>query len=170
MRSHHCSLRDRGVAQRRGGRSGSSAFIMMIQTADLRRFDNCTVGVRLYSSCVRGVFVQQQVSSPTMIIGTISREHATKRALLEHNHVIKTFATNRADEPFHIMQFAGRHHIPAECFHQGCQQAARTPDPVRQSRTLQLQAGPGIDCRLPVQRYVITVLGDQDMRQQTRTR
>lgn len=53
-------------------RSRSPAFVTMMQTADVCRLDNFTFGERLYSSLFRGVFVQQQVSSPMIVIGTIS--------------------------------------------------------------------------------------------------
>ena len=43
-----------------------------------------------------------------MVIATVTRQDATQRALVEYNHMVETFAANRADEPFHIRPLPGR--------------------------------------------------------------
>jgi hypothetical protein len=42
-----------------GSLSGGSAFVMVVQTTDFGNLDYFTVGARLYSSGLRGVFAQR---------------------------------------------------------------------------------------------------------------
>jgi hypothetical protein len=49
---------------------------------------------------------------------------------------------------------------------QGAQIPGRSADPVCKGRAIQLDALPGIDLRLPVERQVIGILGDQHLRDQ----
>ena len=80
---------------------------MMMQTANFGYLDDFTVSFGLYCSRFRGVFVQRQMSSPITVIGTITRQDATQRSLIEHNHMVETFAANRADDPFDIGTLPG---------------------------------------------------------------
>lgn len=89
-------------------RSGSSPFVMVMQTAHFRHLDYFAFASQLYPSCFWRVFVQRQMSSPIVVIATITRQDATQRALIEHKHMIETFAANRANDSFHIRPLPGR--------------------------------------------------------------
>ena len=49
---------------------GGAAFVMMVQTAHFTNLDHLTFCGRLYSSGLRGVFAERQVSSPLMVISS----------------------------------------------------------------------------------------------------
>ena len=49
-----------------------------------------------------GVFVQLQVSPDSVVIRDVSFEDAAEVSLAEHDHVVETLASDRADQPFHV--------------------------------------------------------------------
>src|SRR5436853_5322004 len=55
------------------------------------------------------------MSSPVMVVSTISREGVTERALAKHHNMVQAFAANGANEPFHIGPLrrrpGGRQHL-----------------------------------------------------------
>jgi hypothetical protein len=67
------------------------------------------------------------------------------------------------------MQLAGRHHVTTQCFHQRVQQLTAPTYPVRQSRSFQFYSLTGVDLALTVEREMVGILRNQNMRQQART-
>src|SRR6266571_1306221 len=67
------------------------------------------------------------------------------------------------------MQLVCRHHVTTQCFHQRVQQLTAPAYPVRQSRSFQLHSLTGIDLALTVEREMVGILRNQNMRQQART-
>ena len=65
------------------------------------------------------------------------------------------------------VQLASAHDVAVQGFHRRLQQATATADPVRQGRNLQLHSFAGIHLRLAIQWLMVTVLGNQNMSQQT---
>src|SRR5271166_5169306 len=60
----------------------------------------------------------------------------------------------------------GREDIPTHPLVQGFQPPAGAADPARQRRAREIDAVPGEDLRLTIERRVIAVLGDQHLREQ----
>jgi hypothetical protein len=79
------------------GASGDSPLVMMVQTTDFGHLDDFAGRGRLYSSRLRSVLPQRQMSSPVTVIGAIRRKRATKRSFAEDNEVVQTLAANRAN-------------------------------------------------------------------------
>ena len=67
------------------------------------------------------------------------------------------------------MQFLSAQHVALECFHQRPQRPARAANPVSHGRAVEFDAFPRIDFRLPVEREMVRVLRDQNMRQKPGT-
>ena len=66
------------------------------------------------------------------------------------------------------MQRFAQFDVPADRLGQWCQQRRALAHPIGECRPIQLDAGAGVDAALAVQRSMIAVLADQDMRQQRR--
>jgi hypothetical protein len=56
----------------------SVAGCKRLKATNLRNLDDLTVRFPLYSSCFPGVFAQRQVSSPVLVISTITRFRARR--------------------------------------------------------------------------------------------
>ncbi len=67
------------------------------------------------------------------------------------------------------MQLVGAHHITADGLDQRLHQMAGFTDPSRQDRTIQFDAFPGVDLRLPVKWDVVGILGCDHVCQHPRT-
>ena len=81
---------------------------MMVQTTDFGHLNDFAGSRRLYSSRLRSILPQRQMSSPVMVIGAIRRKRATERSFAEDNEVVQTLAANRANEPFHVSSLPRR--------------------------------------------------------------
>ena len=81
---------------------GGAAFVVMMQTAHFTKFHHSTLCWRLYSSGLRCVFVERQVSSPPMVISAVRRECPMQRAFAEYDDMIQALAANGPDEPFDV--------------------------------------------------------------------
>jgi hypothetical protein len=68
------------------------------------------------------------------------------------------------------VQLATIENVAPQSFDQRCEQVTRSTDPVGQRRALQFHTLPGVDLRLTVEREVVSVLRDENMRQQTWSR
>ena len=67
-----------------GGVLGGAAFVVMMQTAHFTNLHHSTLGWRLYSSGLRCVFAERQVSSPPMVISAVRGECPMQRAFAVH--------------------------------------------------------------------------------------
>ena len=81
---------------------GGPAFVMMVQATHFANLDYLTFGGRLYTSGLRSVLAERQVSSPLMVISTIRRERTMQRALAEDDDGVQTLAANGPNEPFDV--------------------------------------------------------------------
>ena len=81
---------------------GDAALVVMMQTAHFTNLDHSTLCWRLYSSGLRCVFVERQVSSPPMVISAVRRECPMQRAFAEYDDMIQALAANGPDEPFDV--------------------------------------------------------------------
>ena len=81
---------------------GGAAFVVMMQTAHFTKFHHSTLCWRLYSSGLRCVFVERQVSSPPMVISAVRHECPMQRAFAEYDDMIQALAPNGPDEPFDV--------------------------------------------------------------------
>src|SRR5215831_17444190 len=81
---------------------GGTAFVVMMQTAHFTKFHHSTLCWRLYSSGLRCVFVERQVSSPLMVISAVRHECPMQRAFAEYDDMIQALAPNGPDEPFDV--------------------------------------------------------------------
>ena len=81
---------------------GSAAFVVMMQTAHFTMLHHSTLCWRLYSSRLRCVFVERQVSSPPMVISAVRRECPMQRAFAEYDDMIEALAANGPNEPFDV--------------------------------------------------------------------
>src|SRR3954447_16174174 len=81
---------------------------MVVETTEFTNLDHITFGAGLFSSELRSVFAERQMSAPAVVIGNIRRESTTQRALSEDDDVIQTLAANRTNEPFDIRPLQGR--------------------------------------------------------------
>src|SRR4051812_24649858 len=78
------------------------ALVMVMQTSNFRQLSHRTICPRLPASNVGCVFVERQVSSPTMVITAITGQRTDERMRIECNNVIQTLTPNRADNTFHV--------------------------------------------------------------------
>lgn len=67
------------------------------------------------------------------------------------------------------MQHIGTEDLPAQRRHQGIEKSGRPAHPVGECRAFEIDALAGIDARLPVERQVIGIFGDQHMGKQSGT-
>src|SRR5262245_7964832 len=74
----------------------------MVQPAHFRELDDATFRRVLDPSWPRGVFVQRQVRSRSVIVREISIEHPQQVSFTEDDDVVKTFATHRSDQAFDV--------------------------------------------------------------------
>src|SRR5262249_50296905 len=81
---------------------GGAAFAVTMQTAHFTNLDHRTLCWRLYSSRLRCVFAQRQVSSPPMVISAVRRECSMQRVFAEYDDMIQALAANGPDEPFDV--------------------------------------------------------------------
>jgi hypothetical protein len=69
---------------------------MVMQSAEDRQRQNASDGLNgSERGCILG---ERQVRSDTVLILRVRAEHMTKMPLAEHDHMIKAFASDRADQ------------------------------------------------------------------------
>src|SRR6516164_6361512 len=81
---------------------GGAAFVVMMQTAHFTKLHHSTLGWRLYSSGLRCVFAERQVSSPPMVRSAVRGECPMQKAFAEYDDMIQALAANGPHEPFHV--------------------------------------------------------------------
>ena len=82
--------------------SGGASLVAMVQSADFRERDHLTFHRGLHASWRGRVFLQREMRSRPMIIGDISGAHAPQMRLVDDDHVIETFASDRSDQSFNV--------------------------------------------------------------------
>lgn len=88
--------------------SSCSAFVVVVQPADLREGDDLAFARRLDLSWLGCILVQAQVRAPSMIIGEIALQQAMQVTLAQNDYMVEAFAAERPDEAFHIWRLPGR--------------------------------------------------------------
>jgi hypothetical protein len=76
----------------------SDPDIMMVQSADDRQRENAPDSLDV--SRLRRVLGQRQVCSDVIVVMRVRAQHMTKMTIAEHDHMIKAFASDRADQSF----------------------------------------------------------------------
>ena len=70
----------------------------MVQSADDRQRENAPDSLDV--SRLRRVLGQRQVCSDVIVVMRVRAQHMTKMTIAEHDHMIKAFASDRADQSF----------------------------------------------------------------------
>ena len=74
----------------------------MMEAADHGRLDDPALVQALYRSGFRGVLVQGEVGSGTVVVDEITAQQATQVRLVEYDHVVETLPPEGTDETFHV--------------------------------------------------------------------
>jgi len=74
----------------------------MMQAADLWKGDNGAGRRWLYGSRLRTILVEREMRAASVVILKVCRQHSAQVTLIEDNHMIETFAADRADDAFDI--------------------------------------------------------------------
>src|SRR3954449_1389305 len=80
----------------------------MMEPAHLTDFHHRSLSRPLGSPGFWRVFVQRKRGAPLMVISAIQTERAAQRCFSKHDHVIQTFAANRAHDSFDVRPLPGR--------------------------------------------------------------
>ena len=80
----------------------------MMQAADLGNRYNRPHLHRLNRSHNRGVLGQREVRAGMLVVFEVGFEDSAQPAFIQHDHMIQTFASDRADQPLDIGVFSGR--------------------------------------------------------------
>ena len=92
-------------AQRRGRErpsvSGGSTRVVVMQSAEVWHPNDRAGCGRLYPARAGRILVQREVGPPDVIVREVLAKTAAQRALVPHDDVVETRATDGADHPFH---------------------------------------------------------------------
>jgi len=83
-----------------GDSGGCLAGVAMMEPTDQGQGDDVAVVGCFNCARFRSILVQRPVRAVLMIIAEIIRESPPQVVLVEHDHVVQTFATDGADQPF----------------------------------------------------------------------
>ena len=87
--------------------SGRSAFVPVMEPAHLRDRNDAASTGELYTPWNRCILLQCEVCASPMIVPDERLKVPRQTALVEYHHVIEAFATNCANDPFHIRTLPG---------------------------------------------------------------
>ncbi len=88
--------------------SGGEAFVAMVKPPDLRNRDHLVAVRRLDRASIRAIFVERQMGPRTVIVVDVRKQDAAQMALVNHDHMVKTLAANRADDALDVSILLGR--------------------------------------------------------------
>ncbi len=83
---------NRSVWRRRDRRPSSAAFVVMMQPAEARNFDDRAAGRRFHSPRARRVFVEREGRPPPLIIGDVLLQQAPEASGVPDDHVIEVLS------------------------------------------------------------------------------
>jgi len=88
--------------QSKNNSSSLPPFVAVMQSADLRQFDDRPPLRRLNRSGLRCILLQRQVRARPVVICEIRFEHASQRRFAKHDDVVQTLPPNRSDQSLRI--------------------------------------------------------------------
>ena len=74
----------------------------MMEAADHGRLDDPALVEALHRSGLRGVLLQGEVGSGTVVVDEVVAQQATQVGLVQHHDVVEALAAQGADEAFHV--------------------------------------------------------------------
>src|SRR3979490_1779277 len=83
-------------------RLGGTAFVAMMEAADLRERDNLAGSGRVYRSALRTILGEREMRSRLVVIVKVRRQHAAQMMLIEDDDVIQTFTADRTNDAFDV--------------------------------------------------------------------
>jgi hypothetical protein len=98
--------------------SGRSAFVPVMQPAHFGDGDDAATVEGLYTAWIRRILVQREMRASAVIITDERLKMPAQAGLVEHNKVIKAFATYCADHSFDIgaLPWRARRAVPRKSF------------------------------------------------------
>jgi len=91
-----------------GARSGSEAFVPVVQAADLWQADHLTDLGRHDSARGGCVLVEGEMRSGAMVVVEVGRENSAEMALTEDDDVVEALTPHRADQSLDEWVLPGR--------------------------------------------------------------
>jgi hypothetical protein len=88
--------------------SGGDAFVAMVESANLRVFDDPAHRRRLDRSANWRVLAQRQVSPGSLIVLDVGFEDAPQTGFVQNDHMIQAFAPNGPDQALDVGILPGR--------------------------------------------------------------
>ena len=82
--------------------SSRPPFVAVMQSANLRQFNDRPQFRRLNQSGLRCIFLQRQVRARLVVIIEVRFERASQRRFVEHDEVVQTFPSDGSDQALHI--------------------------------------------------------------------
>jgi hypothetical protein len=71
-----------------------ATLVAMMQTTDLREWDNLARSGWVYRTALRTILVEREMRSRLVVIVKVRRQHAAQVTLIEDDDVIETFAAD----------------------------------------------------------------------------
>ena len=99
------SVGDRAVVE---SGSGGEAFVALVKPADLRNRDHLAAVWRLDGASIRAVFVERQMGARVVIVIGVRDQDPAQVPLVNHDHMVKALAANRADDALDVGILPGR--------------------------------------------------------------
>ena len=87
---------------------GGDSFVAMMQAADLGNRYNRPRPVRLNVPLKRRILAQREVRAGALVVVEVRFQDAPQTGLIEHDHMIQAFPTNRADQSLNVGVLSGR--------------------------------------------------------------
>jgi len=77
-------------------------FVPVMETADFRNRDDRASGRCRDRSGIWRVLLEPQMRPTSMVVPAVEREDASQMRLIEHDYMIQTLSTDRADHAFRV--------------------------------------------------------------------
>ena len=88
-------------------RSGGEAFVALMKATDLRNRDHLAAVRRLGGAGIRAVFVERQMGPRAVIVIDVPVQDPAQMAFVDHDHMVKALAANRADDALDVRVLPG---------------------------------------------------------------
>ena len=90
-----------------GRGSGGSSFVAVVKSTDLGYCHYSPHFHRLNRPRLGRVLAQGEMGSGFVIVAEIRTKSTAERGFIEHNQMVQSLASNRANHPFHIRSLQG---------------------------------------------------------------
>src|SRR5262245_55506481 len=87
------------------------ACVAMMEPADHGCLDDPALVEVLHESPLRGVLVEGEVRSGTVVVDEVVAQQATEMGVIQHHHVVEALAAKGADETFEPRRVSRRLHL-----------------------------------------------------------